>query len=235
MIAIPDGEWELECAAEVFGRVRDTEEFAFLATLGRVVNAVKFGIEAHRHWSDDSESPRAERQRLGALRYLAAALHEVLELKKKVEEDRPPDPAAVAIFAVFSEDRLDHQFAEDLRRIRNRGAFHFDSAVAEQTLPKFEPFTFITSVGRDPMDANYELADIISLTFIFGSGVDIPKLNSRLSGFKTKVDSLLLEFVRASDQHTFKRLVELGFILVERTRGSFADERDGPAPEPPAV
>jgi hypothetical protein len=237
MIVIPKGEWELECSGEVFARVRDTPEFAFLVTLGRVINAVKFGIEAHRHWSDDGETPRAERQRLGSLLYLAAALHEVLELKRTVEQDAGANSAAAAVFGVFSEDKLDRQFAEDLRRIRNRGAFHFDSAVAQQSLSKFpaEPFTFITSVGVDPMDANYELADIVSVTFMFGSGADVPKLNVRLSTFKTKLDRLLLDFVSAADQYLFKRLTELGFRLLERPGGSFAVEREGPAPDAPAV
>jgi hypothetical protein len=237
MIPIPDGEWQLECSADIFERLRGDSEFALLVTIARVVNAVKFGTQAHRDASQD-DTPVSERQRVGSLLYLSAVVHEILELKKTVEKRFAHIPAVGAVFELFNDERIDARLVDDLKRIRNRGAFHFDVAVATQDLPKFpaEPFTFVASTGRDPMSSNYELADIVTFGFLFEAPANVPKLTARLSEFRPQLDALLLAFVKAADRYLFRSLVELGFVVVPRSPGSFAAERreEGES-SPPAI
>ncbi len=237
MVTIPDGEWELTCSAELFARIRDTREFAVLVTLGRVASAVKFGIEAHRYWSDVAESPLAERQRVSAMLYLAAVVHEAYELKTRLEQEASLDRQLAGVFDVLADERFDRQFNEDIHRIRNRAAFHFDIAVAQQALPEFpaESFAFITSEGRDPMNANYELTDMVYLGFMFGAPADVAKLTTRLTAFRPTLDTLLREFTKATDQYLFSRLSALGFVVVPRERGSFAADRRNAEPDAPTV
>jgi hypothetical protein len=234
MAMIPDGEWQLECSAAVFDRLRTDREFAFLTTLARVLNATKFGVEAHRTYAEEL-TPIGERHRVGALLYLAAVVHEILELKKKAETDYSDLPAVSTVFSVFSEDRLDAELVTVLHRIRNRAAFHFDVAAAERALPRLpaEPFTFVAAVGRDPMTANYELADIVTFGFLFDAYADVDQLSARLKAFRPKLDRLLLDFVKAADQYLFKRLRELGFVVAPRPEGSFAMDREDQSSDPP--
>jgi hypothetical protein len=228
MSSIPEGEWDVVCSAEVFSTLRHDREFAFLVTVARIVNAVKFGVQAHREAGVD-RTPIAERQRIGAQLFLAGLLHEILEFKRASANDWGDSEAYTSIFGFFDESRLDDKTVELLHRIRNRTAFHFDAAVASRALPQLpaEPFTFIAAVGRNPMNSNYELADLVTFGFIFGAPADVHKLAAGLAEFRPKLDSLLLDFVRTADQFLLKRLLARGFTIEERPPGSFAADRTG--------
>ena len=226
MPSTPEGEWDLTCSAEVFSSLREDREFAFLVTIARILNAVKFGVQAHREASVDL-TPIAERQRVGAQLFLAGLLHEILEFRKIAATDWGDLEAYSSIFAFFDESRLDHKTVDLLHRIRNRTAFHFDATVASRALPQLpaEPFTFITAVGRDPMNSNYELADLVTFGFIFGAPADVHRLAAGLKEFRPKLDSLLMDFVKTADQFIMKRLLARGFTFEERPLGTFAADR----------
>lgn len=226
MRSVPEGEWDLTCSGEVFSSLRRDREFAFLVTVARIVNAVKFGVHAHREAGVDL-IPTAERQRVGAQLFLAGLLHEILEFRRVSERKWGDLEAYASIFAFFDESRLDDKTVELLQRIRNRTAFHFDAAIASHGLPQLpaESFTFIAAVGRDPMNSNYELADLVTFGFIFGAPADVHKLAAGLKEFRPKLDSLLLDFVRTADQFIIKRLLARGFTIEERPRGTFAADR----------
>ena len=168
---IPTGEWQLDCSAEVFAVLRNDREFAFLVTLARVVNAIKFGVDVHRS-GGDAQIPTLERRRIGAQFYLAGVLHEVLKLRDVAQKNWVNVPGFAEAFDLLDKSRVDPDMAAVLDRIRNRAAFHFDMTVAESSLSKLpvEPFTFIAGIGRDRMDANYELADLVTFGFIFPGG-----------------------------------------------------------------
>jgi len=223
---IPDGEWELECSADQFAVLRTDKEFAFLLTLARVVNALKFGVEAYG--GAQSMSPMDERHRVGAFMYLSAVLHEVLELKKSAEKEWGDLPFFTQVFAALDENILDKKTGELLNKIRNRAAFHFDPTVAARTLPRLpaEPFVFITAIGRNRMNSNYELADIITFGFVFDAPADVDSLSKRLSEFRPRLDTLLRDFIKAVDDLVLQRLLAKGLRIVERPSGYFKSERE---------
>jgi hypothetical protein len=226
MARVPTGEWEVTCTGEVFARVRSDPEFAFLLTLARMVNAVKFGVQTHRQ-AGGILTPVAERQRVGAQLFLAGLLHEILEFRKVAAKTCAHLDAFKRAFSVFDQHNLDSTTVELLDRIRNRAAFHFDASVALRSLPQLpaEPFAFLIAVGRDPMDSNYELADIITFGFIFEAPTNLQKLGEGLKEFRKQLDSLLLIFVKTADQLILERLLALEFTIKELESGSFAADR----------
>jgi len=173
-------------------------------------------------------SPVDERHRIGSLLYLSGVLHEVLELKKTAEKEWSDLAIFSEVFSLFDENVVDDKTADLLTKIRNRAAFHFDPTLAQRTLPRLpaEPFTFITATGRDPMNANYELADIITFGFIFDAPADVDMLSKKLGVFRPKLDSLLRDFVKRTDNLLLRRLVARGFRIVERPSGYFRAERE---------
>ena len=223
---IPNGEWELVCSADVFAGLRADPEFAMLLTVARIVNAVKFGVQAHRD-AGIAHTPAAERQRIGAQLLLAGLLHEVLEFQKRAGKDWGELEAFKSVFAVFNPGHLDAETVGLLDRMRNRAAFHFDAAVAARSLPKMpvEPFAFLVASGADPMQANYELADLVTFGFVFNATGNVQRLGAGLPPFRRQLDALLSAFVRNADQVIFKHLVARGFTIVERPPGSFAADR----------
>jgi hypothetical protein len=224
---VPTGEWELVCSGEVFARMRTDEEFAFLLTLSRVLNALKFGVETHRAGGVE-RTPVAERRRVGAFLYLASALHETLQLKKAGEARWGKLPVFVEVFAVFDETQLDQETIRLLNRIRNRASFHFDPTLAGRALADLpdEPFAFLTATGRDPMNSNYELADLITFGFVFEAVGNVKKLAAGLNTFRPILDSLLSRFISNSDRILVRRLLAIGFEIVDRPQGSFHDDRE---------
>lgn len=226
MARIPKGEWEVTCTGEVFARVRGDPEFALLLTLARIVNAVKFGVHAHRE-AGEALTPLAERQRVGAQLFLSGMLHEILEFRKRAAEKWDQLDAFTAVFSSFDEQTLDDRTVELLQKIRNRAAFHFDEAVALRSLPQLpaEPFAFLVAADNDPMDSNYELADLVTFGFIFDAPTNAAKLSAGLKEFRQKLDSLLLSFVKNADQFMIRRLLALGFTIAELPHGHFAAER----------
>ena len=224
---VPAGEWELICSGEVFARLRKDEEFAFLLTLSRVLNALKFGVETHRAGGTE-RTPVAERRRVGAFLYLASALHETLQLKKAAESKWGKLPVFVEVFEAFDEEKLDAETIRLLNRIRNRASFHFDPTVAGRALSELpdEPFAFLTATGRDTMNSNYELADLITFGFVFEATGNVEKLAASLTTFRPILDSLLGTFISKSDRILVRRLLALGFEIVDRPEGSFHSDRE---------
>ena len=224
---VPEGEWELVCSGDLFATLRASEEFAFLLTLSRVLNALKFGVETHRAGGTE-RTPVAERRRIGSFLYLASALHETLQLKKASESKWGKFPVFVEVFDVFNEKNLDATTIELLNRIRNRASFHFDPTIAERILPQFpgESFAFLTASGRDPMNSNYELSDLITFSFIFESSANADKLAAQLATFRPALDSLLSSFISRADRTLVRRLLALGFEMVPRAGGSFRRDRE---------
>lgn len=226
MPTIPTGEWQLECTGEVFQDIRTDREFAFLVSLARIVNALKFGVSSHRLAAEEL-TPAAERQRVGSTFYLAGVLHEVLEFKSAAAERWDDLKSFRDVFATLDDSSVDEGTADILRRIRNRAAFHFDPAVAEKNVPQLpaEPFTFLAATGKDPFESNYELADLITFGFIFAAPADAAKLNAGLRPFRSKLDELLLKFIRTADRVLVTRLLERGFTILARPDGSFRADR----------
>ena len=224
---VPAGEWELVCSGELFARLRSDEEFAFLLTLSRVLNALKFGVETHRAGGIE-RTPVAERRRVGAFLYLASALHETLQLKKDGEPKWGQLPIFVEVFAVFNEAQLDAETIRLLNRIRNRASFHFDPTLAGRALSDLpdEPFAFLTATGRDTMNSNYELADLITFGFVFEAMGNVEKLAASLATFRPILDSLLSKFISNADRILVRRLLALGFAIVDRPEGSFHSDRE---------
>jgi hypothetical protein len=170
----------------VFESVRADPEFAFLMTLARVVNALKFGVEVHPT-AEDARTPVVERRLVGALLYLGGIVHEILELHKASMKAWGHLPGYQVVFGVLDEVRADTEMTKWLHAMRNRAAFHFDMDIAQRALPKLppEPFTFLTATGRRTMDANYELADIVTFMSIFKTYPETRLLGQRLSRFVT--------------------------------------------------
>ena len=81
------------------------------------------------------------------------------------------------------------------------------------------------------MDANYELADLVTFGFIFEAPANVPKMSERLSRFRAFMDALLLSFTRKADRFIINRLRARGFTITEVPSGTFAADRQ---PEPPA-
>src|SRR5947209_680529 len=81
---IPGGRWQLECSAEQFAALRSDKEFVFLVTLGRMVNAIKFGIMA-KYGAGRRPSLARDRQAMGSFLVLAGLLHELAEFRDKQE------------------------------------------------------------------------------------------------------------------------------------------------------
>lgn len=225
MSAVPEGEWRLECSSAVFASLRKDPEFAFLVTLARVINALKFGAEVHPT-ADHARTPVVERRQVGALLYLGGIVHEVLELRKASVKNWGHLPAYQAVFSILDDAMVDKEMAKWLHAMRNRAAFHFDMDIARRTLPTFptEPFAFIAAKGRDRMDANYELADLVTFVSIFKASANVSLLKERLTRFRQRLDAILPAFIRAADRYMMTRLLELGFTIVALPPGTLSRE-----------
>ncbi len=88
-----------------------------------------------------------------------------------------------------------------------------------------EPFAFLGASGADPMQANFELADLVPFGFVFKATGNVQRLGAGLPTSRRQLDALPSAFVRNADQVIFEHLVARGFTIVERPPGSFAADR----------
>lgn len=223
--AAPEGPWRLECSGALFESLREDPEFAFLVTLARIVNALKFGVGVHPT-AADARTPVVERRQVGAVLYLGGIVHEVLTLRKSSLKTWGHLPGYQAVFGVLDDALVDAEMAGWLHAMRNRAAFHFDMDIARQALSKLpaEPFTFLAAMGPHPMDGNYELADVVTFVSIFKSYANVPLLDDRFKRFRQRLDEILPAFINAADRYLVARLRELGFTIVEPLPGAPAAE-----------
>jgi hypothetical protein len=65
------------------------------------------------------------------------------------------------------------------------------------------------------MDANYELADIVTFVSIFKTYPNAPLLDHRLRRFRQGLDAVVPAFINAADRYLMARLRALGFTITE--------------------
>jgi hypothetical protein len=139
---IPGGRWILESSSETFAGLCDDREFAFLVTLGRYVNALKYGMDV-MNAQGDSTTPRADRQRHGSFLYVAGALHELLKFLDDSADESSKNKLCLAGLSAFLEVKqaidsipLTEEQRDLLYIIRNRAAFHIDRRSPARSCPR---------------------------------------------------------------------------------------------------
>jgi hypothetical protein len=222
---IPNGEWRLQCPAELFGTLKEDKEFVFLVSLARLVSVVKFYIAAKDGVLGDT-SPAAERQHMVAFYQLSGVLHEILEFQRKTEAEWSGLSAYQYAFRPFTGSDLDKHTRELLTAIRNRAAFHFDIHVASTQLRKLpdEEYTLASSVGRNHMALNYEISDFVTFSHMFGSLQSDGVTHARLSRFRKLTWELIDQFMQRADDVAITRLIKRGCRVVPLGEGTFAQE-----------
>jgi hypothetical protein len=210
-MTFPPGRWRLIVPVETFATLKTDKEFLFLATLCRMVNAAKFGVSAmndHR----GIETPASDRQRMGSFLYTAGVINELTEFVVNQKEVWGGLTAFGRAFDLLDEDQVDTQTREVLHTIRNRQAFHFDPTVAERVLPRIpnDEYPLVTGVGPGRLDANYELADVTALAFVFGHLDDVDELYRHFRQFYGELSRLVVRFIEAADNVIIDRLLARG-------------------------
>ena len=206
-LIVPDVPWRLVCSAEQFDTLfRHDREFAFLATLARISCAIKFA-RAARFGAGKRKSNARARQAFGGFVQLAALMHEVLEMQRNHAAKWSGLTAWQRVFAVLDKSHLDADAAQILGAIRNRAAFHFDPTVAQQTIPRLpiEEFALLSGDGRNRMQTNSELADIMTMGFLFKHMGAPNKLYERYVRFHEVLETVAVAFCKECDYVILQR------------------------------
>ena len=225
---IPTGDWRLLCTAETFAALRNDKEFAFLVTLGRIINAFKFGVATMQ--TETAITPAADRQRMQAFLYVAALVHEMTQFRAKHAKTCGELTAYQDTFASLDERPIDKRTADLLSKIRNRAAFHFDLTVTQRTLPSLpdESCSFAAGSSRRRMDTNNELADIVTYMFLFGGEEEFEVLHNRFMSFYETLQDLVGDLVERMERVLFTRLRARGFRVEQLPPGGYAESTTPP-------
>lgn len=214
---VPSGKWGLQCTAETAAHLARDPEFAFLVTLARAVNALKFGVHASREAAQYVDAP-GYRQAIGSFFYNAGLLHEVLVFRANTKSRWGQHPVYIAVFEGLSEEKLGPEIGALLITIRNRAAFHLDVGVANKAVPELpvENWLFLRGEGPSPIDWNYEFSDVVAMAFLFGiQDRDIAATYARVVAFSPVLERLVEEFIRSADTELLVALTSKGFQVVE--------------------
>src|SRR5205823_4767195 len=171
----------------------------------------------------DEVTPAADRQRMQAFMYLAAVIHEILEFRDKTVSTWSGLSAYRSVFTVVDESLVSAQASDMLHKIRNRAAFHFQADLIEKTMPTLpnEPFVMLSGHGTGRMSANYDLADLLTFGFLFGSMTDAPVAFERYQEFSAVLRPLVANFIQVADRVIFSRLIDRGCRIAERPDGTY--------------
>ncbi len=161
---------------------------------------------------------------MGAFLYTAGVINELTEFVRSHKEVGGGLMAFERAFNLVDEGRVEDATRHVLHVIRNRQAFHFDPTVAERVIPRLPPDDYPLVVGHGPerLAANYELADIATIAFVFGHLDNVAKLYEEFERFCDDLSRLVIRFIEAADDVIIERLLARGGTSRERT------------PEPPS-
>ncbi len=186
-----------------FQMLKEDGDFVAMVKIGRLVNAVSFGLEV-LHVSRDCKTPVEKRQYYRALFLLGGYLHEGMELVASLFTRFQTEP--------FFQDLRKLRFDESnkvqrkmLKVIRNSVAFHLDhddkstrSTLANLKIHRYDLMSAETNTFGD---FYFDLADTVDLNYL----IDVLKEERTEPAtleliFKT-VSEMMVEFLRGG--HTF--------------------------------
>jgi hypothetical protein len=222
---IPEGRWQLTCSAEQFGDLRHDKEFWFLITVGRTINALHFALIVSRAQKERTD-PASDRVRMAAFLYICGLMHEVLEFQANHFKEWGGLTTFRRVFEGLEDSQLSDRSKELLHAIRNRAAFHIDPSVPSRVLAQFplEGYAFAVGDGAKRSRSNFELPDIVTFAFLFGSLNDLPQMYERFSGFYDELQQLTVGFIQHAEDVVLARLVERGFRFQELAQDEVADK-----------
>jgi hypothetical protein len=202
------------CSDDTWSALQRDKEFAFLLTMARVSNALKFGI-ASAYGAGEELSPAGARQGMGRFLYLTGIVHELVAFRDEHRDEWSGLTAFQQIFSVLEDIALDREVTELLNKVRNRAAFHIDPSLPGRVLPQFpnDSYSFVTGRGTRRMDSNFELADIVTFAFIFGNIDNLDAMYQRFERFRVSLNKLVSDFSRKADSVLLQRLVARGFRI----------------------
>ncbi len=171
-----------------FDALRKNPDFIALVKMGRVVNAISFGIQCISDYMDQT-SPVAERQRNRAVLVTGGYLHEGLSLVGSMRVKYITEPFFAKLNALVDSEEYKKK-RKILKELRNSVGFHLDSD--DKTTRKT-----IASMGlkRWPL-ASGESARMLDFYFDFADAVDFNFLIDTYNAGESE-ETTFLEIVRS--------------------------------------
>jgi hypothetical protein len=237
-MTVPVGPWRLTFSAEQLADLRHDKEFAFLITMGRMINALRFGTTAMNALGK-RQDPGGDRVRMGAFLYVCGLIHELLVFCADHEDEWSSLTAYRDIFRLLDESQLNRTTVELLRAIRNRTAFHFDPSIPGRVLMKIplDSYAFLAGDGRNRDISNFEFPDIITFAFLFGHLDDPARMFERFSEFFDELSMLTVRFLENAEDAVVTRLLDRGVRFEDRPAdeemASVGDSAGGDEPSTP--
>lgn len=206
-------EWKVVCEPGQFEALRKREDFHQLATLARLMNALRFAQAAIP--KKPKRTPASARQQINAFFLLAALVFEGWWLVQRMGKNFRSFGSWRTGFQQILRNREYKSLVEtSLKSLRNQNAFHFFEEEARQRLAECEiddQVVFTTGRGTRSSHAYYDLADLLALRTFTGPGIADAELIARAEPLVTATSNLTVNFLKAGDHLIAEALSSMKF------------------------
>lgn len=207
--------WQIECDATIFDRIKDEVTFHQILALARAVNSLQFVISAFQPDAQDT-SPAATCSRINSFLFGSAILHEGLLLVESMNRQFGSNE----VFDQGVHTLLSDPTALRLRKYhmspaRNRAVFHFDSEefgkVMKDTAVE-DVCEFLTGRGKSSDQSRYPFADVLATQILMGRVGNDEEFYEDLGLVMSDTRDLATSFVGFAHKLILASLQKWGFI-----------------------
>lgn len=210
-------DWEIYCDRETFERCVTDNKFAYIVTLARSVNALRFVDVAMDH-AGMGDAPEAKRARFNSYLFASAILYESFKLIKAMSRTFKDDAVFQDRLRPFLRDKLAQEVERThLDPARNGAVFHFlphrFAAIMDNTT--VDHCSFVLGRGNENRNAYYSFADVVAGEILMGYAANSEEFYAQLGEAMTNTRNLVIQFANAAEMLIGHHLVQWGFVMAE--------------------
>ncbi|MEW5918938.1 MAG: hypothetical protein AB1762_21220, partial [Gemmatimonadota bacterium] len=204
---------EIVVTSPTFAAIRTDERFICVLALSRLINALSVArgpIMTPMRW----QTPRAQRERMSALLYAGAVLHEGLLLSRNLGRDFRHLPQYKRGFARIHRSKRYQKLQGWLKTIRNQAAFHFDADLVRASLKDADQSEYRVVLLRSKRlgDVYHSLADDVVFWRLFGTTLSQDEAIRQFTELSSGIGDLFEDFMVSAGSLIPAALLELGCV-----------------------
>lgn len=212
--------WDITCTEDTFNNLRSDHRFLGLLALARFVNALRFCQKAAID-AKDTGGPAGARSIINSFLYASSVLYEGFILVEKLGKNfKNLDSFKSGFGALLRDQNVKSLRKSVLKRMRNKFVFHFDGAVAKESLKNFglSEYRFASGVGKASGEMYFGLADEVVINYLLQPTQNETEesLNQRHKKIVQDITVLMGRFNESAERLMADALKDMGFTVNTR-------------------
>jgi hypothetical protein len=208
-------DWEIFCDTQTFDKCVKDKKFAYIVTLARSVNALRF-VHLAMVPAGTGNAPEAVRARFNSYLFASAIMYESFKLVRAMNKTFKDDPVFQDGLGKLLKDRVAQTVErKHLNPARNGVVFHFlpDKFASVMENTSVHKCSFVLGRGDKNRDVYYSFSDIVAGEILVGYAADSEKFYKELGEAMANTRDIVIRFADEAEKLIRDHLKAWGFVM----------------------